>query len=186
MKPAFACALAALALPASALASGDGHGPDHTTLVYLIDFLILVVPITLLVAPRIRKHLNARADAVYAHIAEAEAAFREAEARVEAAEGRIAQLNAEIDRLMTEFADLGRIERDALAAEGKTLSAKIRNETDFRISQAAKMARTELATEVVAQAFDQVQSQLAARADSPVSDGTVDRVVTQVSSAEQA
>ncbi len=186
MKRAFACALAVVAAPVAALAAGDGHGPDHTTLVYLIDFLILAVPAVLLLAPRIRKHLSARNDEVKARIAEAEAAFAEAETRMRAAEERIAQLTAEIDRLMAEFTELGRTERDALAGEGKVLAAKVREETEFRISQALKMARAELATEVIDQAFAQVQSRLAGQAERPVGDGVVRQVVEGVRGVGQA
>lgn len=186
MRFPFACALVVFALPAVALASGDGHGPDHTLWVYLVDFLILTVPVAILVGPRIRKHLATRRDDVRARIAEAEATFTEAETRMQAAEERIARLNAEIEQLMTEFTDLGKAERDALAAEGKVLAAKVRDETDFRISQAVKMARTELATEVITQAFDQVGQQLTARAGRPVADRTVEGLVAGVHSADRA
>lgn len=186
MKSRFACAAAVIALPAAALASGDGHGPDHTLWVYLVDFLILAVPVAILVGPRIRKHLAARSDDVRTRIAEAETAFAEAETRMRAAEERIARLNAEIDSLLAEFTDLGAAERDALAADGEVLATKVRDETDFRISQAIKMARTELATEVVAQAFDQVERRLAERAGGPVADRTVEGLVAGVRAADPA
>jgi F0F1-type ATP synthase membrane subunit b/b' len=186
MKRASAFAAALLSFPAAALAAGEGHGPDHTHLVYLIDFLILAIPAAILLAPRIRKHLGARTDDVRARIAEAEAAFAEAETRMQAAEARIAQLSAEVDRLMAEFTELGRTERDALAADGVAMAAKVRDEADFRIAQALKMARTELATEVVTQAFAQVEARLVAQGGRPVGDAVVRQVVEGVRGAGPA
>jgi F0F1-type ATP synthase membrane subunit b/b' len=158
-------------------AAGEHHGPTLDNLVYLIVFLLLVIPVGILLAPKVRNYLDARHDEVRTRIAEAEETFRQAAARLDVAEQRMARLEIEIREMMSEFRTQGEAERDALVREAEALSVKIRNDAEFRISQSVKIARKELADDVVKGAFQQVEERLAAKAGAPVREGIVDRIV---------
>lgn len=171
-------ALAVLAAPAGARASGEG-GVD-TTWVYAFDFLLIAVPLVWIVGRMIRKSLAEKHDEVRREIDEATKTFALAEERLKVAEVRIAGLNTEAERLVADFAEMGRNERDALAREGEALSRKVREDAEFRVQQAVKMARAELAESLVNQAFAQVEARLGPKAGAPLPDAVVDRVVQGV------
>jgi F0F1-type ATP synthase membrane subunit b/b' len=155
--------------------------PGTDFYVYLVDFLVLFTPVAYLVLPKAKAALAGRHDAMKADLDEARARFEEAEARLKAAEERLTHLNEETARLMEEFRQRGSAERDTLAHEGSLLAEKIRVEADFRLDQAVKMARSELADAVVSRAFALVEARLASRATvAPVPDAVVDRVVREV------
>ena len=180
-RRAFALAVLAASLaPAAALASGDGSGPDRNFYVYLVDFLVLFVPVAWVVWPIAKKALADRHDAMKAELDDAKAKFAEAEGRMRMAEERLAHLNEETARLLEEFRRQGQAERDTMAHEGALLSDKIRAESDFRLDQAVKMARSELAESVVAKAFSLVEGRMATRTGAGLSEGVVDRVVREV------
>ncbi len=170
----------AASLPAVAAASGGDAGPGTNFYVYLVDFLVLMIPVAWLVIPRARKALAARHDAVKAELDEASARFAEAEERMRQAELRLTNLKIEIDALLAEFRRQGQAEHDALALEGESLAAKIRVDSEFRLDQAVKVARAELAGIVVSRAFAQVEDRLSGRGSASLSDGVVDRVVREV------
>ncbi len=173
-------ALVAASLPAAAFASEGGAGPGRDFYVYLVDFLVLFIPVAWVVWPKARQALADRHDAMKAELDEAKARFAEAEDRMKVAQQRIASLNDEMNTVMEEFRRQGHAERDALAHEGVALSEKIRAEAEFRLDQAVKMARAELADAVVTKAFALVEGRLAAKAGGALPDGVVDRVVREV------
>ncbi len=180
-RRAFALAvLSGALLPVAALASGGGSGPDRDFYVYMVDFLVLFVPVAWVVWPRAKKALADRHDAMKAELDDAKAKFAEAEGRMRMAEERLAHLNEETARLLEEFRLQGQAERDTMAQEGTVLSEKIRAESDFRLDQAAKMARAQLAESVVAKAFALVEGRLATRSGAGLPEGVVDRVVREV------
>jgi F-type H+-transporting ATPase subunit b len=172
-------ALVAASLPAVALAEGGG-GPGESFYVYLVDFLILFIPVAWLVWPRARQALADRHDAMKAELDDARTKFAESEARMKTAEERLTVLNDEMNTVMEEFRRQGQAERDALAHEGVVLSEKIRAEADFRMDQAVKMARADLAEAVVTKAFALVEGRLAAKSGAALPEGVVDRVVREV------
>lgn len=172
--------LFAASLPAVAMASGDGSGPDRNFYVYLVDFLVLFVPLAWVVVPKARQALAARHDAIKTDLGDAQNRFAEAEERMRRAEERLANLNIEMTQLLEEFRRQGEAERDTLAHEGAALSRKIQAEADFRLEQAVKMARAELADAVVTKAFALVEGRLSTKAGAPLAEGVVDRVVREV------
>jgi len=175
----FPVALVVALAPAVALASEEA-GESTTLLVYAIDFLIIAIPLVWIVSKLLRKTLAEKHDQVRREIDEAKQTFELAEERLKAAEARIAGLSSEAERLVQEFAELGRNEREALVREGEALSRKVAEDADFRVQQAIKVARSELAADLVAQAFALVESRLGAKAGAPVPDALVDRVVDGV------
>ena len=177
---ASASPLRAFQAPAAAFASEGGAGPGRDFYVYLVDFLVLFIPVAWVVWPKARQALADRHDAMKAELDEAKARFAEAEDRMKVAQQRIASLNDEMNTVMEEFRRQGHAERDALAHEGVALSEKIRAEAEFRLDQAVKMARAELADAVVTKAFALVEGRLAAKAGGALPDGVVDRVVREV------
>jgi F-type H+-transporting ATPase subunit b len=181
MTRTFLALAAVLLAPAAALASDEAHGGGiDTRIIYAIDFLIVAVPLIWFAGRMVKKSLAEKHDQVRREIDEATQTFALAEERLKAAEGRIAGMNAEAERLVAEFAELGRNERDALAREGEVLSKKIREDAEFRVQQAIKVARAELAETLVSQAFAQVEARLGQKAGTPVGDDLVDRVVLGV------
>ncbi|MBM4396073.1 MAG: hypothetical protein FJ087_10320 [Deltaproteobacteria bacterium] len=185
----------ALAFPLRALAEAEAgrgaeaahHGPDWATLgKYGFAFAVVFVALVWFVGPVLRKHYASRHDEVKADIEEAAAAHREAEARLKAAEERLAHLTEETGRLMAEFRGLGEAERDALARQGAVLAQKVRDEMDFSLSQAVKMARTELAQSVVERAFALAEQRVAAEARGPVRDALVEKVVEGITAKKGA
>jgi len=174
---------AAIVVRFVAPAAGEGHhaGFDWLTNgLYIFDFAILALPVYWLAAPWLRDTLRDNHAKVKTDIDLAKAAFDQAEGRFSAAEARLKNLSAEVDSLMAEFRQLGQAERDSLAHEGAVLSEKIREETDFRLSQAVKMARAELTEVVVRRAFDHVEGRMGLQARGTVPDALVDEVVRGV------
>ncbi len=174
----------ALILAAAPAVAAEGHHAEFdwsTNGVYLIVFVALVTPAIWFLAPLVRKTFVARRDTARADMDDANAAFEAADARMKATEARLANLQAEVAALVAEFQRLGETERDALAREGETVAAKVREETTFRLAQAVKVARAELTHELVSRAFVLVVDRLAATATTPTTDAVVDRVVEGVS-----
>jgi F0F1-type ATP synthase membrane subunit b/b' len=165
-----------LLAPATALASGGGFAWE-TNGVYIAVFLVVMVPVVWFAAPVVRGWFTDRRARVKADLDEAQAAFDTADARLKAAEARLAGIQAEVAALAAEFRRMGEAERDSLAREGEALTAKIREETSFRLKQAARSARAELTDELVDRALGQVERRLDAGARGPVSEAVVDRVI---------
>ena len=178
MKRVWISALVMACIPISAMASGDG--PDKTLWVYLVDFLILAIPAFIILRPIVKKSLAAKNEAVQAKITAAEEAFASAEARVKQAEERIAALTSEIEAIMAEFAELGRLKREAPGKRRECLGRKSAQGHGIQNSQALKMARSELATELINQTFAQVESTIKAQGNVPVSTGVVKTIVEEV------
>jgi len=172
--------LAWVLFPALARASEGGSGPGTDFYVYLVDFLILAIPLGILVAPRLRNMLRQRHDAVRQEIEEARRLSREAEARMQAAEARMRHFEEEAEALMEEFRRQGRAERDALVHQGIEVAKKLEADVEFRLSQETKMARAELVEALLAGTFSRVEQRLGQQAYRPVSDRLVARLVDEV------
>jgi F-type H+-transporting ATPase subunit b len=153
---------------------------DPSTHGYLIDFVVIVGVLVWVLRPIVRKALASRHDAVKADLDGARDALAEAETRVKAMEARVAHLSTEIDGLMNEFRSLGQAERDNLTHEGAILAEKVREETEFRLSQTVKMMRADLARTVVESAFATVEKRAGETGRRPLPDGLVDQVVRGV------
>ncbi|MBP7126223.1 ATP synthase F0 subunit B [Myxococcota bacterium] len=172
--------LALVLFPAIARASGDGTGPGTDFYVYLVDFLILAIPLGILVTPRLRRMLRQRHDTVRQEIDEARALFEEAERRLRDAEARLQHFEEEAGALMEEFRRQGQAEREALVHEGVRVAKKLEEDAEFRISQEAKMARAEVVDALLARTFSLVEQRLAEQSYRPVSDRLVARLVDEV------
>jgi F0F1-type ATP synthase membrane subunit b/b' len=166
-----------------ALAAG-GHGfrPEYDGL-YIGIFLILFGPLVWILAPKVKKAFADRRAVAGADLEDAAAVLAKAEERALAARDRIAAIESEMERVIVEFRQLGEAERQALAAEGDGLVRKVREETEFRIAQAVKVARTELAQATVARAFELAEQRLALTAREPISDALVNEVVRDLGAA---
>jgi F0F1-type ATP synthase membrane subunit b/b' len=147
---------------------------------YIFDFLILVVPLTLWLAPKLKRALLARRDEVRKLVDEARTAYEEAQTRLEVARQRATRIEEEIAALRAEFRDLGERERDLLASEAAAQAARMREEIDFRIAQAAKMAEAEMSEALVRRAFELATGRIRARASIPVPDALVARGVSEI------
>lgn len=148
---------------------------------YIVSFLLVLLPLIWILAPRLKEHLRSRSESVRAEIEEAKAHFAEAEARLQAARERLENITKEVEALMAEFRALGEKERDALAHEGALLAEKIRKETDFAMSQAVKMARQEIRDYLVQRAIEMAKERLTVG----VTDKEVDAFVKGIQGAER-
>lgn len=170
-----------LLAPIVALA-GEGHDIHNVELaIYIGGFLVIIIPLVIILRPVVVNGLKQRHLTVKTEIDEASRIFAEAEARMASAHDRVAHMAEEIERLRAEFREQAEVERKALAREGEILAEKIRKDSEFRISQSVKMARTELADAVVARAFSTVEDRLGKTAGGPVSESLVSQVVAEVS-----
>lgn len=169
----------ALVLSDCAFALGkEHHGFEFGTHgLYIIDFVLLVGVLTWFLIPRIRNKIMERHEMVKQKISEAKSIFEQAESRMMTAQERLKNLSDEINRTIQEFRELGEKERDALAHEGAILAQKIREEGDFRISQAVKMAKSEIAEVIIERAFSIVQKKLEGEVRMPVPDSLIERLV---------
>lgn len=166
--------------PMLARASEGGSGPGTDFYVYLVDFLILAIPLGILVAPRLRRMLQQRHDAVRQEMDEARSLFDAAQRRLEEAQARMRRFEEDAAELMQEFRRQGQVERDALVHEGVRLCKKLEEDAEFRLSQEAKMARAEVVEALLAGTFALVEKRLAEQAYRPVSDRLVARLVDEV------
>lgn len=168
---------------APALAEG-GHGfrPEYDGL-YIGVFVVLFGALVWFVAPMAKKAFADRRATAGADLEDAAAVLAKAEERALAARDRIAAIESEMEHVIAEFRQLGEAERQAIAAEGDALVRKVRDETEFRISQAVKVARNELTEATVARAFELAEQRLAATAREPIADGLVNEVVRDLGAA---
>lgn len=166
--------------PALGRASEGGAGPGTDFYVYLVDFLILVIPLGVLAAPRLRALFQRRHDAVQQDLEEARAIFQQAEQRLREAESRMKHFEEDAAALMEEFRRQGQAEREALIHEGVQVAKKLEEDMEFRLSQEAKMARAEVVDALLGKAFALVEQRLAEQAYRPVSDRLVGRLVDEV------
>ena len=167
-------------VPTVAFAAG-GHGFDLKTHgLYIVDFLLVFVPLAIIVAPRLKKFLAGRYEEIKADVDEATHDFEEADAGLNRARERLDNIVAEIATMKSEFKALGEKERDSLAHEGAMLSEKIRKDADFRISQAVKMAHIELRETVIRQSLEAVEKGLAAEAGKAIPESMVNRFVREI------
>ena len=172
-------AILVVLVPVLAFASEEAgsHGPDFVQLAeHGFAFLVVAGILLYFGGKRVRAFHEARYEAVRVDVEAAEKALREAQERLAAAEQRLANLAQEIEQLMAEFRRLGESERDALAHKGAVLAQKLQEEMDFTLSQAAKMAKAELAQALVERAFAIVEQRLAASAQRSVSDQLIQRM----------
>lgn len=147
---------------------------------YIVSFLLVVLPLLWIGIPRLKQFLEARYEAIKGEIEEAQRQFAEAEQRLRDAQTRLENLQNEIEALMAEFRALGEKERDALVHEGAVLSERIRAETDFAMSQAAKVAKQEIRNTLVEATLELVKERVRSTAQGRVSDKLVDKFSSEV------
>ena len=173
-------AIAGLALLAVPAPEGHPHGFDlRVHGLYIVAFLMTMLPILWVVSPKLKQFLQERHDLLKAEIEEAKRNFEIAEQRLEAAKKRAENLTQEMNDIIAKFRALGEKERDALAHEGAVVSEKLRAEVQFAMEQALKVAKMELRNTVVDEALKVASTRLV---ETNVSSALVERFVKDLRS----
>jgi F0F1-type ATP synthase membrane subunit b/b' len=173
-------AIAGLALLAVPAPEGHPHGFDlRVHGLYIVAFLMTMLPILWFVSPKLKQFLQERHDLLKAEIEEAKRNFEIAEQRLEAAKKRAENLTQEMNDIIAKFRALGEKERDALAHEGAVMSEKLRAEVQFAMEQALKVAKMELRNTVVNEALKVASARLV---ETNVSSALVERFVKDLRS----
>ena len=173
-------AIAGLALLAVPAPEGHPHGFDlRVHGLYIVAFLMTMLPILWFVSPKLKQFLQERHDLLKAEIEEAKRNFEIAEQRLEAAKKRAENLTQEMNDIIAKFRALGEKERDALAHEGAVMSEKLRAEVQFAMEQALKVAKMELRNTVVDEALKVASTRLV---ETNVSSALVERFVKDLRS----
>jgi len=173
-------AIAGLALLAVPAPEGHPHGFDlRVHGLYIVAFLMTMLPILWFVSPKLKQFLQERHDLLKAEIEEAKRNFEIAEQRLEAAKKRAENLTQEMNDIIAKFRALGEKERDALAHEGAVMSEKLRAEVQFAMEQALKVAKMELRNTVVDEALKVASARLV---ETNVSSALVERFVKDLRS----
>jgi F0F1-type ATP synthase membrane subunit b/b' len=173
-------AIAGLALLAVPAPEGHPHGFDlRVHGLYIVAFLMTILPILWVVSPKLKQFLQERHDLLKAEIEEAKRNFETAEQRLEVARKRAENLTQEMNDIIAKFRALGEKERDALAHEGAVVSEKLRAEVQFAMEQALKVAKMELRNTIVDEALKVASSNLG---EPNVSSALVERFVRDLRS----
>lgn len=146
--------LALVALPALALASGDGGGHNADSGVILKDFIwrcinfaVMAGLIGYFVSKPIRNGLQNRRAEIEKTLAAAAAARDAAEAKAVEYRDKLARAAAEIDTIYAAIRREGELERDKILASAREMAAKIEQEADAKAAGAVARARAELRAE---------------------------------------
>lgn len=145
--------LAALALPALALAAGGGeHHVDSGVILKdfiwrCVNFAVMVGLLGYFVSKPIRNGLQNRRAEIEKTLADAAAAREAAEAKAREYQEKLAKAAAEIDTIYAAIRREGELERDKILASAREMAAKIEQEADAKATSAVARARLELRAE---------------------------------------
>ncbi|MFW5876696.1 MAG: hypothetical protein ACOCXM_08160 [Myxococcota bacterium] len=126
----------------------------------IVNFLAVLLIITVFGGPRIRAFLVARRKEIAEGLEEAQRLKTEAEAKYEEYASRLDQLDQEMARIRQEMVKAGEAERDRIVSEAEAKAARMRRETQFVIEQQMKQLREDLTKEAVHAAIQAAETVL--------------------------
>ena len=130
---------------------------------YILDFLLIAVPLVWWLAPKTRGFLKARRELAGRELESARASRDEALARLAIVDTHMSTLSAEVEHLMHEFRELGVDEQEAIRKDAVRQIERMHEDARFRIQQAGKMARQVLTQTLVSRALAKAEEEMLIR-----------------------
>ncbi len=152
------------AMPGVALASGNGF-EWHVQGWYILDFLVVIVPLVWWLVPKARTFLQTRRSAAGRELNSATAGRDQAGERLAGVEARMAALSGEVTSLLQEFRALASEEAESIRKDGLRQIERMHEDARFRIEQAGKMARQDLTEALVRHALNKAEKGIAGGPD---------------------
>ncbi len=158
-------ALGLVAVPATALAAGDGSWSFRVEGFYLIDFAIFIALLVYLVRGPARKFIRARYERVTAEMEAASRMKAEADAKLAEIEKLFAALEREVTTIRDQFKADGERERDRIVAETEAQADKMRQSVGKQFEQETAVLKEKLSHELVQAVLTATEAKVRARVD---------------------
>jgi len=151
---------------------------------YILDFLLIAVPLIWWIASKMRAFLKSRRDLAGRELETAQSNCDLARGYIADVDARLATLATQVEHLMSEFHGLGVDEQEAIRKDTIRQIERMHQDARFRIEQEGKMAREILTRTLVVRALAKAEEQIAATGGGALSEDVVDAFVSEVANKE--
>lgn len=150
--------------PALAMAGGGGS-IGVTAAFHAVNLVVLVGAIIYFARGPVRNMLAERKKQVTADLEEAKRLREEAREMLSKYEAKLSGLDAECNKIVAEYEEMGKSERDRIIKDAKRQAEKIKADAELTIKNDIRNAREALESEMVQLAADLAEKQLRASLD---------------------